>query len=92
MVPGPRIKRCVGHDSDPASVSGAMHRTVRPAATSVSGIVPDRDAISREWVKVARTVEPNPAMREVYEPYHQIYTSLYWSTRDEMHRLAELGQ
>jgi xylulokinase len=57
-----------------------------------SGIIPDRDAITREWVKVARTVEPSPAMRDVYEQYHQIYRSLYRSTRDEMHRLAELGQ
>jgi len=57
-----------------------------------SGIIPDRDAITREWVKVARVIEPDPAMRAVYEPYHRIYKSLYASTRDDMHRLAALGQ
>jgi hypothetical protein len=35
---------------------------------------------------------PDPAMTEIYEPYYRIYKSLYESTRDDMHRLAELGQ
>ena len=43
-------------------------------------------------MKVARVIEPNPAMRDLYEPYHRIYKSLYASTRDDMHRLAKLGQ
>ena len=57
-----------------------------------SGIIPDRDAITRKWVKVERVIEPDPEMRDVYEPYHRIYKSLYASTRDDMHRLAALGQ
>jgi xylulokinase len=57
-----------------------------------AGIIADRTAINREWVKAARTVEPDASMRSTYEPYHEIYKSLYASTREEMHRLAELGQ
>lgn len=57
-----------------------------------TGIIPDRDVMNREWVRVARVVEPDPAMRAVYEPYYQIYKSLYAATRDEVHRLAKLGQ
>ena len=57
-----------------------------------TGIIPDRNSINRDWVKVARTIEPDPKMAAIYEPYHRIYKSLYQSTRDDMHRLAELGQ
>ena len=57
-----------------------------------AGIIADRTAINREWVKAARTVEPDASMRSTYEPYHEIYKSLYASTREETHRLAELGQ
>jgi xylulokinase len=57
-----------------------------------TGIIPDRAAISREWVSVARVIEPNPDTAETYAEYHAIYRSLYQSTRGEMHRLAELGQ
>jgi xylulokinase len=57
-----------------------------------TGIVTDRAAITTDWVKIARTIEPDPAMHAVYEPYHAIYKSLYRSTKADMHRLAELGQ
>jgi xylulokinase len=57
-----------------------------------TGIISDRDSINRQWVKTARTRVPDPAMTEIYEPYYRIYKSLYESTRDDMHRLAELGQ
>lgn len=57
-----------------------------------TGIVSDRSAIQRDWVKVGRIVEPDPAMAAIYEPYQHIYRSLYRSTREDMHQLAELGQ
>ena len=57
-----------------------------------TGIVQDRDAIGRDWVKIAHVVEPDKSMKAIYEPYHRIYKSLYASTRADIHRLAELGQ
>jgi sugar (pentulose or hexulose) kinase len=43
-------------------------------------------------VKIDRVVEPDLAAKAVYEPYYEIYQSLYRSTKSEMHKLAELGQ
>jgi xylulokinase len=57
-----------------------------------SGIIPGRDAINREWVRIDRTIEPDPGMKTVYDPYYETYRSLYRSTKSDMHRLAELGQ
>ena len=57
-----------------------------------TGIIKDRAAISDQWVKVSKTIEPNPLLKSAYAPYQEIYQSLYRSTREEMHRLATLGQ
>ena len=57
-----------------------------------TGIVKDRAAISTDWVKIGRTIDPDPAMQAIYQPYFEIYQSLYRATREDMHRLAELGQ
>ncbi len=57
-----------------------------------SGIVKDRSAITSDWVKLGRTIEPDPSMEAVYAPYHDIYKRLYAKTADEMHELAVLGQ
>ena len=57
-----------------------------------TGIIKDRAAISDQWVKVSKTIEPNPLLQSAYAPYQEIYQSLYRSTREEMHQLATLGQ
>jgi xylulokinase len=57
-----------------------------------SGIIKDRGAINSDWVKIDRVVEPDVALKVVYEPYYEIYSSLYNSTKAQMHQLAELGQ
>jgi xylulokinase len=74
----------------PALTIGASYGDAFLAGVA-AGTVPDRAAINDGWVKVGRTVEPNPAMRPIYQPYFEVYKSLYASTRDDMHRLAELG-
>jgi xylulokinase len=57
-----------------------------------TGIVQEREAINRDWVKLSRVIEPNANLDGIYAEYHEIYRSLYQSTRAEMHHLARLGQ
>jgi xylulokinase len=57
-----------------------------------TGIVQEREAINRDWVKLSRVIEPNANLDGIYAEYQEIYKSLYQSTRAEMHHLARLGQ
>lgn len=56
-----------------------------------TGIVPSVDALSRDWVRMARQLEPNPALRDVYDVYYERYRRLYEAAKDELHALARLG-
>lgn len=55
-----------------------------------SGIVPDRAALHRDWVKVERVIEPDPAAGKALDPLYSIYRRLYENTKEEMHELARL--
>jgi xylulokinase len=57
-----------------------------------TGIIPERAAVNRNWVKVKRVVEPNVGLNERYQPYYDVYRRLYENTKHEMHALARLGQ
>ena len=57
-----------------------------------TGIVSDRSALQRDWVKIEMRLEPDPARHEAYAPYYGIYHRLYEKTKDELHELARLGQ
>lgn len=57
-----------------------------------SGIVPDRAALERDWVKTALTLEPDREMHEAYGPVFDIYRRLYERTTEEMHALARIGE
>lgn len=49
-----------------------------------SGIVePDTD-----WSSIAKTIEPNPKNREVYDELYKLYKDLYPATRDTVHALS----
>jgi xylulokinase len=56
-----------------------------------TGIVTDRGALARDWVRVAQTMEPNETVAQAYDQPYDIYRRLYERTRDEMHVLADLG-
>ncbi|ALE83203.1 FGGY-family carbohydrate kinase [Pseudonocardia sp. HH130629-09] len=43
----------------------------------------------RDWNPVVRTIEPDPAAREVYDRFHPHYRSLYTATRETAHFLAD---
>jgi xylulokinase len=57
-----------------------------------TGIIPERSALHRDWVKVAKVIEPHERTTERYQPYYEIYRSLYEKTKSEMHELAVLGR
>lgn len=56
-----------------------------------TGIVPDRAALNRDWVKVKQIVEPDERRHAHYQPFYDVYRRLYEHTRGEMHDLARLG-
>jgi xylulokinase len=73
----------------PATTVGASYGDAFMAALAV-GMVPDWNAI-KEWVRIDRTVEPNPAHRGRYDALYAIYRELYPATRDLQHRLAAIA-
>jgi xylulokinase len=42
------------------------------------------------WAEIASVVEPSPAIGPVYDELFELYVSLYGTTREAMHRIAEL--
>lgn len=53
-----------------------------------AGIFRDSSVLKRQWVKIARVVEPQQAHKSVYDDLYAIYRQLYPHTRDEMRALA----
>lgn len=51
-----------------------------------SGLVP----AATDWTRPGRLIEPDPAARDTYDTLFEHYTSLYPSTRDQVHALARL--
>lgn len=54
-----------------------------------AGIFSDSKPLKQQWVKIARTVEPNRETASVYNELYGIYHRLYKNTREEMHDLAQ---
>jgi len=56
-----------------------------------AGLVPDADALHRDWVRVASVVEPDAATAAVYDDVYAIYRSLYDHAKTDLHALADLA-
>jgi xylulokinase len=56
-----------------------------------SGLVPDLDALNRDWVRIVAEVEPNPAVRSRYDEMFGVYLDLYQQTKTSMHRLGQIA-
>ncbi len=56
-----------------------------------SGLITDRSALQQEWVTIRQVVEPDESAGRVYGDYYPIYRDLYENTREQQHRLADLG-
>ena len=55
-----------------------------------AGIFDDDRALHEDWVKIDRTVAPNPQAKSIYDELYPVYRDLYRDTRRHMHRLARL--
>jgi xylulokinase len=53
-----------------------------------TGIIPDLDALAGQWVRTARTIRPDPSVRDLYDTHYPIFRNLYRAIRDDIHRLA----
>ena len=56
-----------------------------------TGIVPEIEALQRDWVSLSLRLEPNPALQPVYDEYYAVYRGLYESAKEQLHTLARLG-
>jgi xylulokinase len=54
------------------------------------GLVASPEEI-RNWQGKPHIIEPNAALAETYAPLSEIYTNLYQSTKESMHKLHEMG-
>jgi len=55
-----------------------------------TGIIPSLDALDTDWVQIASTIDPDPAMRTVYQPYYELFHQLRRDTENDQHALAAL--
>lgn len=55
-----------------------------------TGILPGPESIN-DWQGAGTTVMPNPDVAATYQPLHEIYADLYQATKENMHRLHDLG-
>lgn len=69
----------------PEQTTGASYGDALLAARAVGLARQDED-----WSRIARTVEPNPKNRELYDQLYGVYRELYPATREQMHNLADL--
>ncbi|MBA3377252.1 MAG: sugar kinase, partial [Chloroflexia bacterium] len=56
-----------------------------------SGIIPDLDALDRDWVRIAGHIAPNPEPAARYDAMYALYRDLYETTKDAMHRLGQIS-
>jgi xylulokinase len=74
----------------PARTVGASYGDAFLAGLA-AGIVPDVGTLSRDWVKIETTLEPDAATRERYDEMFRIYRALYEASKEQMHALARIG-
>ena len=54
-----------------------------------AGIFSNSTPLKQQWVKIARTIEPNRDSAPIYDALYAIYHQLYKNTREEMQYLAQ---
>jgi xylulokinase len=56
-----------------------------------TGLVPDVDTLTTQWVKVAEVIRPNPEASAIYDQYYPVYRDLYEHSKEEVHELVRLS-
>ncbi|MGD9619274.1 MAG: FGGY-family carbohydrate kinase [Mycolicibacterium sp.] len=72
----------------PPVTVGACYGDAVLAGIAVGELSPE---VIRDWQAGGATVVPDPETAATYRPLHQIYSSLYGATKEQMHRLHRLG-
>jgi xylulokinase len=55
------------------------------------GLLSDFAPLAERWVRIGRSVRPDPQATTVYDQYYRVYRRLYERTAEEMHELARLS-
>lgn len=55
------------------------------------GLFRDFRPLTEQWVRIGRSVDPDPRAAAVYDEYYGVYRRLYERTAEEMHELARLS-
>ena len=74
----------------PAQTLGAAYGDAYLAGYAVR-LFTDSKPLRQDWVKIVRTIEPDPELTAVYSDLYGIYRNLYRNTQEEMHRLARIA-
>ncbi|MDP9367509.1 MAG: FGGY-family carbohydrate kinase, partial [Chloroflexota bacterium] len=56
-----------------------------------TGLVPDLGGLTRDWVRVATTLEPDVEAHRRYDASYRVYRDLYEAAKEQLHALARLG-
>jgi xylulokinase len=56
-----------------------------------TGLVPDVDTLTTQWVKVAEVIRPNPEASAIYDHYYPVYRDLYEHSKEDVHELVRLS-
>lgn len=55
-----------------------------------TGLIPGLATLTSQWVRIGETLQPDPALRPLYDELYGIYRDLYDNTRDQLHALARI--
>ncbi len=56
-----------------------------------TGLVPDLGALTRDWVRITTTLEPDVEAHRRYDASYRVYRDLYEAAKEHLHALARLG-
>ena len=74
----------------PARTVGAAYGDAFLAGLA-AGIIPDETTLTRDWVTIETTLEPDADDRATHDAMHAVYRSLYPAAREQMHALARIA-
>jgi len=60
-------------------------------AGMAAGLV-ELDALKREWVRISRDVQPDMEKKKIYDRHYPVFKELYESSKDAVHKLAEMQE
>jgi xylulokinase len=75
----------------PEKTIGASYGDAYLAGMAI-GAVEGLDPLKNQWVHIAKEIQPNPALKPVYERHYQLFRQLYPQTKEISHVLAQMQE